>query len=58
MIAWRTSSYSYGGGNCAEVGQGAAGVSGRDSKDRGGVVLTVPAAAWTAFTRRMKDGAR
>jgi hypothetical protein len=36
------------GENCVEVAN-AEGVAVRDTKDRGGVTLTVPASAWTAF---------
>jgi hypothetical protein len=28
----------------------------RDSKDRGGLVLTSPAGAWRAFTARVRGG--
>jgi hypothetical protein len=45
---WRKASYTNGGENCVEVAN-AGGVAVRDTKDRGGVTLTVPAAAWTAF---------
>ncbi|MDV6011007.1 DUF397 domain-containing protein [Haloechinothrix sp. LS1_15] len=49
---WITSSYSSGnGGNCVEISLSrvnrAVGV--RDSKDRDGGHLTVPASAWSAF---------
>jgi hypothetical protein len=45
---WRKASYSNGGENCVEVAN-AGGVGVRDTKDRGGVTLSVPSAAWTAF---------
>lgn len=52
--SWRTSSRSHANGNCAEVGQGAAVVGVRDSKDPGGPVLEFPRAAWAAFTARLR----
>jgi hypothetical protein len=49
--AWRKSSHSgNGGGNCVEVGGDAvAGVLIRDTTNRAGAVLTVPAGAWRAL---------
>ena len=46
---WRTSSYSGTNGACVEVADSGAQVLLRDTKDREGGYLTVPAAAWTAF---------
>jgi hypothetical protein len=44
--AWRKSSYSNGAGaNCVEVAA-ATGVLIRDTTDRAGATLTIPAAAW------------
>ncbi|HET9255934.1 MAG TPA: DUF397 domain-containing protein [Pseudonocardiaceae bacterium] len=48
-VGWRTSSYSYGNGNCVEVAPAPDAVLVRDSKDRTGPALTVPAVAWHAF---------
>ncbi len=48
-VGWRTSSYSQGGTACVEVAASPDGVLVRDSKDRDGPALTVPAAAWRAF---------
>ena len=48
-VGWRTSSYSQGGTACVEVAAAPDGVLVRDSKDRDGPTLTVPAAAWRAF---------
>ena len=45
---WRKATYSNGGENCVEVAN-AEGVAVRDTKDRDGVTLTVPTAAWTTF---------
>jgi hypothetical protein len=48
--AWRKSSHSNGGANtCVEVGRAASVVLVRDTTDRAGAVLTVPAPAWRAL---------
>ncbi|MGI8333183.1 DUF397 domain-containing protein [Actinomadura scrupuli] len=54
---WRRSSRSTTqGGECVEVA-GLSGVVGvRDSKNPGGPELTFPAAAWHAFTDRIRSG--
>jgi hypothetical protein len=52
---WRKASYSSGnGGNCVEIGQAGKAVAVRDTKDRTGVTLDVPAKAWRAFAARLK----
>jgi hypothetical protein len=43
-----------GNGACVEVGRDASAVAVRDTTDRGGVVLAVPVAAWTAFTDSLR----
>ncbi len=48
-VGWHTSSYSSHGGACVEVAPAPDTVLVRDSKDRTGPTLTVPAAAWRAF---------
>jgi len=48
-VGWRTSSYSNGAAACVEVAPAPDGVLVRDSKDRDGPALSVPAAAWRAF---------
>jgi hypothetical protein len=54
MGEWRKSSYSDGnGGQCVEVAS-AEGVAVRDTTDRGGAVLSIPADAWRAFTATVK----
>ena len=54
-MSWRKSSYSNGGANaCVEVGTSIDRVAVRDTRDRGGVTLTVPAAAWTAFLSTLR----
>ena len=50
MVGWRKSTYSDGnGGDCVEVAS-AGTVMIRDTQDRDGVTLAVPAPAWRAFT--------
>lgn len=57
---WRTSARSTNGGNCVEVAANLAATTGtvllRDSKDRSGPVLTVPAAGWAAFLTAVHAG--
>jgi hypothetical protein len=48
IVGWRKSSHSGNGVNCVEVTATDA-VMIRDTTDRGGVVLTIPGAAWTTF---------
>jgi Domain of unknown function (DUF397) len=49
--AWRKASYSgNGGGDCVEAGNAADGVVVRDTTDRDGAVLSIPAGAWKRFT--------
>jgi Domain of unknown function (DUF397) len=51
---WRTSSYSGTQGNCVEIALNLNSVVAvRDSKDRGGSVLTFTPHAWQAFIRRI-----
>ncbi|MEV4055710.1 DUF397 domain-containing protein [Amycolatopsis sp. NPDC049688] len=47
--AWRKSSYSTNDSNCVEVAASPTTVGVRDTKDREGGHLTIPAPAWTAF---------
>ena len=55
VTAWRKASHSSGnGGNCVEVGQGGDAVAVRDTRDRDGVTLSVPAAAWESFTASLR----
>ena len=51
---WRTSSYSGTNGNCVEVGGTANVVWVRDTQDRDGAALSVPAEAWATFTASLK----
>jgi hypothetical protein len=53
---WRKSTYSGGSGTtCVEAGVAGQGrVLVRDTTDRDGVTLALPAAAWAAFTSSLK----
>jgi hypothetical protein len=52
---WRTASYSgANGGECVEVASAADAVIVRDTKNRNGGTLTVPATAWRVFIAAMK----
>jgi hypothetical protein len=55
VATWRKASYSgNNGGACVEAGVAARGsVLVRDTTDRGGAVLDVPAGAWTRFTSEL-----
>jgi hypothetical protein len=54
-VSWRKSSYSgANGGECVEVATTADAVMVRDTKDRNGDVLSVPASAWRAFVSAVK----
>jgi hypothetical protein len=54
MGEWRKSSYSDGnGGQCVEVAS-ADRVAVRDTTDREGTVLSIPADAWRTFTATIK----
>jgi hypothetical protein len=52
---WRKSTYSGGNGaSCVEVGSAGAGVVVRDTTDRAGAVLAVPAGAWRALLAEVR----
>jgi hypothetical protein len=51
---WRKSACSGTNGNCVEVARATNGVAVRDTADRAGVVLRVPAAEWSRFTRSLR----
>jgi hypothetical protein len=52
---WRKSTYSGAEGNsCVELGQTARGVVVRDTTDRTGPVLAIPAQSWQAFLAQVK----
>ena len=51
---WRVATYTGGNGNCVEVADATRVVLVRDTKDRSGAVLSIPADAWQAFTATIK----
>jgi uncharacterized protein DUF397 len=51
---WRKASYSNGSGNCVEVRSAARVVAVRDTTDREGNALSVPADAWARFTHSLR----
>lgn len=51
---WRVSSYTTGQGNCVEVGQAPAAIVVRDTKNRSGVALRLPPAAWDQFITTLR----
>ena len=55
MGEWRKSSYSDGnGGACVETASGGGVILVRDTTDRNGVTLSVPADAWQRFTAALR----
>jgi uncharacterized protein DUF397 len=57
QLNWRKSTYSgNGGADCVEAGNSAWDVHLRDSKDRDGAQVMVPAAGWRAFVGRIQRG--
>jgi len=55
VTPWRKSTYSgTSGDSCVETRSLSAAVEVRDTTDRGGFALTVPATAWSNFTTRLK----
>ena len=54
-LTWRKSTYSGGeGGECVEVASAGA-VLVRDTTDRAGITLSVPASAWRAFISGVRE---
>ena len=55
MGDWRKSTYSDAtGGNCVETASGNGAILVRDTTNRAGTTLTVPAAAWQHFLTRIR----
>jgi hypothetical protein len=55
MGDWRKSTYSDGsGGDCVETATGDGAILVRDTTDRTGVTLSVPASAWQNFLTRIR----
>lgn len=54
-VPWRKATYSNNGGaDCVEAGHVPGAVLVRDTTDRDGAVLTVPADAWRRFTATLR----
>lgn len=53
---WRKSTASSGNGNCVEVALMESLVAVRDTKDRGGPALVLPAGGWRTFIAGAKSG--
>lgn len=53
---WRTSTYTHPNGNCVEVGRAGDRAAVRDTKNRAAGHLTIGAAQWSAFVRRVASG--
>jgi hypothetical protein len=51
---WRKASYSGNSGNCVEVAHAARVVLVRDTTNRDGVTLALPADVWRRFTTKLK----
>jgi hypothetical protein len=51
---FRKSSYSDTNGNCVETASASGTILARDTADRTGITLAVPAGAWTAFTASLR----
>ena len=55
MDGWRKSTYSdANGGQCLETASADGAILVRDTTDRAGATLSVPAAAWQRFTQTLK----
>jgi len=52
-MEWRKATYSAENGNCVEVASDAS-ILVRDTQNRGGVTLSVPAQAWSLFTAQLR----
>jgi hypothetical protein len=53
--SWRKSSYSgTSGNNCVEMASGVGVILVRDTTDRDGLTLSVPASAWAKFTDSLR----
>jgi Domain of unknown function (DUF397) len=50
---WRKSTASATGEQCLEVGSASGSIAVRDTQDRAGHTLQLPAAAWTRFLRSL-----
>jgi hypothetical protein len=53
---WRKASYSDNGGNCVEVADATRVILVRDTTNRDGVTLSVPASAWRHLVSEVRSG--
>jgi len=53
-VDWRKSSYSGANGSCVETASGSGVILVRDTADRGGITLDLPATAWAAFLNTLR----
>jgi hypothetical protein len=53
-IAWRKATHSNSSGSCVEVGKAQAAVLVRDTTDRSGPTLVVPASAWRTLLAEVR----
>jgi hypothetical protein len=53
-MTWRKPSHSNGTGNCVEVGTGTRAILVRDTTNRSGATLAVPADAWRALVAEVR----
>jgi hypothetical protein len=57
MDNWRKSSYSgANGGSCVETASGSGAILVRDTTNRDGYTLSVPASAWRTFVNGVRQG--
>ena len=54
VATWRKASYSNSAGACVEVGKAPTAVLVRDTTDRSGPTLTIPAPAWRALLAEVR----
>jgi hypothetical protein len=54
VATWRKATRSNGQGNCVEVGKAATAVLVRDTTNRSGPTLTIPARAWRALLTEVR----
>jgi hypothetical protein len=54
MDGWRKSSYSGSNGSCVETASDSGAIMVRDTANRAGFTLSVPASAWMAFLAALR----
>ena len=53
-VSWRKSTYSNAQGDCVEVGTAAHAILVRDTANRSGATLTIPAPVWQALLAEVR----